>query len=165
MNVRRIRGDLRRNESADMWRRRASIGLSLVGMLSMGGPALLQTGLVKHLPDPPIRGFDSDKVNLSDDAFPFGIPDGTIALAGFALNVPMAALGSGDRASEMPWAPLLSAAKSGIDAAISGWLFYKMPTKEKAWCIYCIVAFLVNLGLLGLAVPEARKALAAMRGR
>jgi len=163
MKVPQIRDDLRRGDTAGLERRRASIALSLVGMASMGATALLQTGLVRHLPDPPLPGFDSDKVNLSDDAFPFGVPDGPIALAGFALNVPLAALGPSDRARKMPVVPLLAFAKSSVDAAISGWLFYKMPTKEKAWCIYCIIAFFVNLGLLALAVPEAKQSLATLR--
>ncbi len=163
MKVREIRDDLRRGDTAGLEQRRASIALSLVGMASMGATTLLQAGLVRHLPDPPLPGFDSDKVNLSDDAFPFGVPDGPIALAGFAMNIPLAALGPSNRARTLPWVPLLALAKSSIDAAISGWLFYKMPTKEKAWCIYCIVAFFANLGLLALAVSEARQGLGTLR--
>ena len=165
MSIVRARRDFRRRTGTDDWRRRAGIGLSLVGMASMTPPALLQTGIVRHLADPPIRGFNSDKVNLSDDAFPFGLPDGTVALAGFALNVPLAAYGGADRAEKLPWVPLLALVKSGTDAAISGWYFYKMPTKEKAWCAYCIAAFFVNLGLLALALPEGKRAWAALRRR
>ena len=163
MNVQPIRRELRRDETLGLEQRRASIALSLLGMASMAPPALLQTGLVRHLPDPPIPGFNSDKVNLSDDAFPFGMPDGPIALAGFAMNVPLAAFGGQDRARKLPWVPLLAFAKSAVDTAISGWLFYKMPTREKAWCVYCITAFFINLGLLALALPEARQAWAALR--
>ena len=163
MNVQGIRRELRREETTEVEPRRASIALSLVGMASMGATALLQTGLVRHLPDPPLPTFNSDKVNLSDDAFPFGVPDGPIALAGFAMNVPLAALGGANRARDLPWVPLLAFAKSSVDVAISGWLFYKMPSKDKAWCIYCIAAFFTNLGLLGLAFPEAKQAWAILR--
>jgi hypothetical protein len=34
---------------------------------------LFQTGLVRHLPDPPLPGFDSDKVNSSDLAYRLGV--------------------------------------------------------------------------------------------
>ena len=163
MHVQRIRRELRRGERDGLEGRRASMALSLAGMASMVPPALLQTGLVRHLPDPPIPGFTSHRVNLSDDAFPFGVPDGPIALAGFAINIPLAALGGHERARKLPWLPLLSLAKSTADTAISGWLFYKMPTREKAWCVYCITAFFINLGLLALALPEARQAWAALR--
>jgi uncharacterized membrane protein len=165
MRIDRARRDLRHSGGADAWQRRASIGLSLIGMASMVPPALLQTGIVRHLPDPPIRGFDSDKVNLSRDAFPFGLPDATLALMSFASNVPLAAAGGADRAERMPWLPLLAFGKAARDAAVAGWYFAKMPTKEKAWCAYCIAAFLANLGLLALALPEARQAWAALRRR
>ena len=35
----------------------------------MTAVTLLQTGIVKHLPDPPIGNFDSDRVNSSDTLF------------------------------------------------------------------------------------------------
>jgi hypothetical protein len=76
VNSQQIREDLRQADTAEMWRRRAIIGLSLVGMASMGAVSLLQTGIVEHLPDPPIDGFDSDQTNLSDVAYQFGVPDG-----------------------------------------------------------------------------------------
>lgn len=57
----------------------------------MAAVTALPTGIVKHLPDPPLRGFDSDRVNTSRTAFPFGIPDGSLALLSFAANIPLAA--------------------------------------------------------------------------
>lgn len=159
----RARAELRHGRADELQRRRLTVGLSMVGLASMAATSLLQTGLLKHLPDPPLPGFDSDKVNLSETAFPFGIPDGTIALAGFALNAPLAAFGGADRARRRPWL-LVAAAKAAADSAISGWYFYQMPTREKAWCGYCITATIVNFALLGLALPEAKQALATLFG-
>src|ERR671937_2577515 len=62
---RQFREDLQQGDTADLWQRRAIIGLSLVGLGSMATTSLLQTGVLKHLPGPPLPGFDSDKVNLS----------------------------------------------------------------------------------------------------
>ena len=159
-----MRETFRRDDSDELWRRRAVIGASLVGIASMAATTLLQTGLLKHLPDPPIPGFNSDKVNLSEDAFPLGVPDGTLALAGFAANLPLAAFGGADRARRQPWVPLIATAKAAADAAVAGWYFYQMPTKEQAWCAYCVTAALANFAILALSVPEARKALGALRG-
>lgn len=131
----------------------------------MAATSLLQLGVLEHLPDPPLPGFDSDKVNLSNEAYPFGIPDGTLALAGYAANLPIAAFGGADRATERPWLPLLGAAKAVVDAAIAGWYFYQMPAREKAWCAYCITAAAASFGILGLTLPEGRRALAALRSR
>lgn len=72
--------------------RRAIIGASLIGMACMGIIALFQGGLIKHLPDPPIMGFDSDKVNASDTAYGWGMPDSPISLTSHAVNIALATL-------------------------------------------------------------------------
>ena len=159
----RVREDLLHGRSGDLTRRRWIVGTSLVGFTAMAAVSLLQTGVLKHLPDPPIRSFDSDKVNLGDTAYAFGAPDGTFAAASLAVNLPLAALGGADRAKRAPWLPLLAAGKAAVDAAAAGWYFYQMPTKEKAWCGYCIVGALANAAILAFTLPEARRALANRR--
>ncbi|MDP8921748.1 MAG: vitamin K epoxide reductase family protein [Chloroflexota bacterium] len=144
--------------------RRWVVGLSLVGMASMAAVSLLQTGVVGHLPDPPLPGFNSDKVNLSKTAFPLGIPDGTLGLLSFALNLPLAAYGPADRARRMPWLPVLGTAKALIDSVVSAWYFYQMPAREKAWCAYCVLSAFANFGILAASLPEGRRALARLRG-
>lgn len=164
MDPQQLREDLVHGESEDLRRRRAIIGLSFLGMAAMGVVTLLQTGIVRHLPDPPLGNFCSDKVNCSLDAYHFGAPDGTMGVASFAANLPIAAFGGQDRARTQPWAPLLAAGKAIVDGAIAGYYFYLMPAKEKAWCPYCITGALASLGILALTLPEARKALAAISG-
>ena len=160
-----LRRQLQEAESPDLTWRRGIIGLSLVGMASMAAVALLQTGIVKHLPDPPLESFDSDKVNSSDAAYRFGVPDGTMSLASLAANLPLSAFGGADRARKFPWLPLAVAAKAGVEALAAGWYFYQMPAKEKKWCGYCIVGALANFGIAALAIPEAREAIAVLRGK
>lgn len=158
-----LRAELRHGASDDLWRRRAIIGLSLVGMTAMAAVSLFQTGIVKHLPDPPLESFDSDKVNSSDTAYMLGVPDGTVSLASLAANIPLAAAGGINRAREQPLLPLAVAGKSAVEAAVACWYFYQMPAKEKAWCGYCIVGAVCNVGIAALTIPEASKALAALR--
>ncbi len=159
----RLRRELQNNQGNGLWRRRAIIGLSLVGIGAMTAVSLFQTGIVKHLPDPPLPGFDSDKVNSSDTAYMLGVPDGTLSLASLAANIPLAAFGGVSRAQEQPLVPLLAAGKATVEAIVAGWYFYQMPTKEKAWCGYCIVGALANIGIAALTLPEAKQALAALR--
>ncbi len=165
MKPEQLRADLQHGETQDLWRRRAIIGLSLAGMASMTAVSMLQTGILEHLPDPPLKSFNSDKVNSSDAAYRFGAPDGTMGVAGFALNVPIAAFGGASRATEQPLVPLAAAAKAAVDALVAGWYFYQMPAKEHAWCGYCIAAALSNVAIFGLTLPEASKALATLRGQ
>lgn len=155
--------ELPRTQAGDLARRRGAIGLSLLGIASMAATSLLQTGILKHLPDPPLPGFNSDKVNLSRTAYPFGIPDGTLALASYAANLPLAAFGPADRATTQPWAVLLAAGKAAADAVVAGWYFYQMPTREKAWCAYCLTAALASFAILALSLPEAKQAVARLR--
>ena len=162
-NPESVREDLLHGRSGDLTRRRWVVGASLVGLTAMAAVSLLQTGVLRHLPDPPIKSFDSDRVNLGDTAYAFGAPDGTFAAASLAANLPLAALGAADRAAQAPWIPLLAAGKAAVDAAAAGWYFYQMPTKEKAWCGYCIVGALANAAVLALTWPEARRALSTRR--
>lgn len=158
-----LREELQQGQTGDLRRRRAIIGCSLVGMAAMAAVSLLQTGVVKHLPDPPLESFDSDKVNSSDTAYMLGVPDGTLSLASLAANIPIAAFGGADRASQQPLIPLIAAGKAAVEAVVAGWYFYQMPTKEKHWCGYCITGALANLAIFALTLPEARQALSALR--
>lgn len=162
---RQLRQELQTGTSSDLRRRRAIIGCSLVGMASMAAVTLLQTGLVKHLPDPPIDSFDSDQVNSSETAYSLGAPDGTLSLATLAMNVPLAAFGGEDRAQEIPIVPIVAAAKAAVEALASGWFFYQMPAKEKKWCGYCIAGAMANMAIFALTLPEAKKALLNLRSK
>lgn len=139
--------------------------MSLVGMASMTAVTLLQTGIVKHLPDPPFGNFDSDRVNSSDTAYRFGVPDGAISLASLAANIPIAAFGGAARAQTKPWISLLAAVKAAGEVVAASWYFYQMPAKEKAWCGYCVAGAVANIAIAALTIPEARKALSVLRSR
>ena len=153
-----LRAELQKGKSRKLRRRRAIIGLSLVGMGAMTAVSLLQTGIVKHLPDPPVDNFDSDKVNSSAIAYALGAPDGTLSLASFAANIPLAAFGGANRAEVQPLIPLLAAGKSVVELAFAGWLFYRMKTKENVWCGYCLIGEAAILGIALLSLPEAAEA-------
>ncbi len=153
-----LRRELQNSDEPNMKVRRAIIGLSLLGIGAMTAVSLFQTGIVKHLPDPPIDGFDSNKVNSSDTAYALGVPDGTLSLASLAVNIPIAAFGGENRAENQPLVPLAFAAKATVEAALAGWYFYQMPTKEKAWCGYCIVGAVANFGIAALSLVEAKRA-------
>jgi len=153
-----LRRELQESNESDLRVRRAIIALSLVGMGAMTAVALFQTGIIKHLPDPPLKDFDSDKVNSSNTAYALGVPDGTLSLASLAANIPIAAFGGENRAETQPLVPLAAAAKASVEAVVAGWYFYQMPTKEKKWCGYCIVGALANFGIAALSLVEAKKA-------
>src|SRR5215472_1675119 len=98
--ARELRRDLQRGNTPHLNLRRAIISASVVGAASMVPVTLLQTGIVHHLPDPPIKGFHSDAADSSLIAYKFGAPDGSMAIASFAVNIPIAAFGGAERAHE-----------------------------------------------------------------
>lgn len=159
MSPSEVRSELRDGTSPDIRRRRAIIGLSMIGLGVAAAASLLQTGVIKHLPDPPVGNFDADRVMTSDPAYQFGIPDAAIALTGLAANVPLAAWGGTDRVKQQPLIPLIAAGKSAFEAVAAGWYFYQMPTKLKTWCGYCVVSAAAYMAIFALTLPEAKKAL------
>ncbi|WP_425450213.1 vitamin K epoxide reductase family protein [Virgifigura deserti] len=163
MNPQDLRRRIQWDDSAEMRLRRAAIGTSLVGIASMAIVTLFQTGVIKHLPDPPLESFHSDKVNSSSVAFGYGMPDGPITLGAHAVNIALAAAGPPERHRDRPWIPLLATAIAGAQAAVAAkYLFYQMPKVDKAWCGYCITDALTHFGTFALTLPEAGKAVAAL---
>lgn len=157
--------ELQNDQSDDMKRRRAIIAASMVGGVAMGFVSLLQTGMVRHLPDPPTRRphFDTDKVNSSREAYGYGMPDGPLTLALHSANLALAAAGPPDRAEHRPWLPILAAVVSGAQAAVAAkYLFYTMPKVDKAWCPYCVTDATTHFATFAFTLPEA---LRAVRGR
>ena len=162
MEPQELRKELQEANTPDLQKRRAVIVASLAGIASMTAVTLLQTGIIKHLPDPPFESFDSDEVNSSDTAYRFGLPDGPVSLASLALNIPIAAFGGADRPRKHPWVSIVAAAKAAAEAVAASWYFYQMPAKEKAWCGYCISGALANIAIAALTIPEAREAISVL---
>lgn len=129
-----------------------TVALSVLGAASMIPVSLLQLGLVDHLPDPPIRGFDSDRVNLSETASLFGIPDGPISLASMIANVVVAPRLSPERRP----LTLAFAVKATVEAVVAGWYFVQMPRRERAWCGYCLIGGAATVAIAALALSRLR---------
>ncbi|MGI8548224.1 MAG: hypothetical protein ACR2M1_12990, partial [Gemmatimonadaceae bacterium] len=73
--------ELRTGNSDSMQRRRKVVGLSLVAAGAMGLIAAYQTGIIKHIPEPPLPLLDADKVDASSEAYSkLSMPDGILGL-------------------------------------------------------------------------------------
>lgn len=159
-----LRHDLRETNEPEILLRRALIGASVVGMATMAVVTLYQSGAIKHLPDPPLQGFDSDKVNASDTAFGWGMPDAPLSIISHAINIALATMGTADRAQTQSWVPLAAAGAAAPSAVVSAqYLFYQMPVKERGWCPYCIVDALAHIAAFGFTLWEAGKAATRLR--
>lgn len=126
---------------------------------------LYQTGIVKHLPEPPLRRFDADRVDASAEAYEkFNTPDAALGLASYATTIVLASMGGKDRATTAPWIVLALAGKLGLDALTALKLTIDQARKQKAFCFWCLLAASATFASVPLAVPEALQALRAVRG-
>jgi hypothetical protein len=92
--ARQLSRDLREDQSANMRRRRAVIGLSSLGATSLGLIAWYQTGIIKHLPEPPLRYLDAGEVDASPEAYEWlSPPDAVLGVASYGATMTLAAMG------------------------------------------------------------------------
>ena len=150
---------LRTASDPDLRRRRWVLGLSLAGATIGQVVAAYQTGLIKHLPDPPVGPFDSDRVDASDYAYErAATPDGLLMALTYAVTATLAGAGGRDRARHRPVLPLLMAAKVAADVVTNLALVREEWSQNKALCAWCQTATLASAASLALVVPETRRA-------
>jgi hypothetical protein len=165
MNPEELSRQLRRGTSESLARRRKIAGLALTAAGSMGVISLYQLGIIGHLPDPPLPGFDSDKVDAAPDAYSwFQTPDGPIGLGSYAVTLGLAAMGGENRAEEKPLIPLALALKVALDALQAGKLTVDQVAKHRALCVWCLIAAGATFAAVPLVIPEARAALRQILG-
>ncbi len=85
---------LREGSGEFLARRRKVAGLALAAAGSMGLISLYQLGIIKHLPDPPLPGFDSDKVDAAAEAYSWFQTSRSFIVIRFFLPVQLSALSS-----------------------------------------------------------------------
>ena len=106
---------LRLGDTPDLERRRKVLGLSMVGAAAGIAVSLYQTGVISHLPDPPVGPFDSDRVDASDYAYKRAqTPDGLAMLVTYGVTALLAGAGGEDRARTLPVAPARARGESGL---------------------------------------------------
>ena len=113
MDPRQLSRELRQGQTADLTRRRWIIGLSLLGTAMVQVVSLYQIGIIKHLPDPPLSFFNSDKVDASDYAYRrFRTPDALMMVSNYGVTAWLAGAGGKDRARETPMLPIAMGLKT-----------------------------------------------------
>ena len=167
MEPQQLSQELRQGKNPHMSRRRAIIGLSMLGG-SMGQlVTLYQTGIINHLPDPPGQQiFDADRVDASNYAYSrFDSPDGPIMVFTYAITAWLAAAGGLDRARTNPLLPIAMGIKILVDCVTNVELAREEWSENKAFCEYCQVATLASFASLVLAAPEIMTAVRTLLGK
>src|SRR4051812_44877028 len=96
-------------------RRRWILSFAALGAVDSIVVALRQTGIVRHLPDPPGGIFQSDRVTTSRPAYVLGAPDATLGAAGFSgLMVLASAFGTRETGRPRAADVLMAIAATGM---------------------------------------------------
>ena len=155
-DVRAIRDELRHGESPSLRRRRGIAALAALGAVDFAIITLYQLGALRHLPDPPGRVFDSDKVNASRSAYALGVPDGPLGLALYALTLILAGAGGTAKTGRPRIFSFLLGGTVTAGALGAAHYLYDMVRHQKRACPYCLVGAAVNFAMVPLAVREIR---------
>ncbi len=159
MNSNKIKKALLDDDSPEAKKRKKIICLSAIGLVDFSSISLYQTGVIKSLPDPPFPIFDSNKVNASDSAYQFGVPDGPVSSAVYAANMVLASAGGNESTGRGPlWDLALGASVTG-NAIGAVYYLYDMTFKQKKICVYCLTGAAINFASAIIAIPLMKKSL------
>jgi hypothetical protein len=157
---------LRLGQSPDLTRRRWIIGLSFVTAVAGQVVTLYQTGIIHHLPDPPLAVFDSDKVDASDYGYKrLQMPDAPAMIVTAGITAMLASAGGQERASQQPWLPVALLGKTLVDLVTNVQLGREEWKENKKLCFYCQASTVAATVAAVLALPEGIKAIKTLLGR
>lgn len=147
---------LRHGRGPFVARRRAVVGLALLGAEAMQVIALYQTGIIRHLPEPPLPFLDADRIDASPEGYSrLSTPDGILGLGSYAATAALAAMGGAARSTTAPWIPLALTAKVGFDLAQAVRLSVTQWRDYHAFCGWCLLAAGTTVATVPLVAPEA----------
>lgn len=162
----RVSDDLRRGAGDLLDRRRRVAALSLVAAGAMGAVAAYQNGLVRRLPEPPLRLFDAERVDASGEAYQLlRTPDASLGLISYGVTLALAGMGTRSRFKDTPLIPLAMAAKVVFDAVGGLYLTAEQASKHRKFCSWCLTASIASVAMVPQVLPEARAALRTLLRR
>jgi uncharacterized membrane protein len=149
-----------------MRNRRWIAGLSIFSSVTMGAIGLFQMGILRRLPEPPSRVFNSKRVNGSAQAYQIlDTPDALLGCASYAITACLAGASAPDRARTAPLVPLAMVGKLLADAALAAKLTFDEWTRYRALCFLCLLSAGATFASAALAVPEVRNAIRHLETR
>lgn len=153
MKPKKIRDALLHEESEDLERRRKVVALSAAGLADFNLIALLQSGVIRKLPDIPDPIFDTNGINTSKTSFAMGVPDAIVSSMMFTMKMALATAGGSEKTSRKPVLDLLLGAVSLGHAMGAVQMTYDMLFKKKKICIYCLTGAGIIFSTAAIIAP------------
>jgi uncharacterized membrane protein len=155
---------LRARSGAYLVCRRWALVADLIAMASLSAVTLYQAGVLRHLPDPPVRGAASDRVAASPPAYwVLHAPDAALGMVSYASTLLLATAGGADRYRTTPWLSQLFAAKLLGDGLVAVVLLREERRGGNGFCSWCMVASAAALLAAPLGLAEGVAATRVMR--
>lgn len=124
--------------------RRMAASLTLLGITSLRVMAHYQLGILRSLPQLPLRILNAEKVNRSTACI-LNTPNAVLGVGSYAATLGLTAMGAGNRAEAQPWVPLAFAAK----ASLGTWQVLKFTraswVNNRTFSLYGLVTFITTL--------------------
>lgn len=130
-------------------------------LLTLAPVALRQVHLLRHLPDPPSKFFDSDGITGSKQAYPFGMPDGVLGLSSYAVTSLLALLVLRGDAKSSGLTERLLGIKLLADGTAAAFNTVRQVLTFRKLCSWCMGTVLAT----GVMVYAGRRFIAQMRPR
>lgn len=164
MNIDAVRTELTTGSGAAL-RARRTVAVIAAGLaVDFAIIGMRQYGVIRHLPDLPVRGFDSNAVTTSRAAYPFGIPDSALALVGLGGIIALATAKGSEATGRSAWFDVALGAATAIGAG--GALYYlNIMRRERALCAYCMIGSAGMFTMAVIAVPRALRSLMSRKHR
>jgi uncharacterized membrane protein len=121
------------------------LGACCTALATLLPVAMYQTGLLKWLPDPPARIFDSERIASSKAAHPFGVPDALLGIASFGTTLALILL-----SKKIPVVKTLLGAKLTLDAAAGTFNAGRQIVSFGKLCSFC-TGTAISAGLMAYA--------------
>ncbi|MEO6964566.1 MAG: vitamin K epoxide reductase family protein [Acidobacteriaceae bacterium] len=116
-------------------------------MASLTPVALVQLKMMKDLPDPPGRIFNSRRVVTSKGAYHLGIPDGVLGLGSYGITLALLIAAKSSR----PWVRRALRAKVALDATMAIRNVRRQITQHERICSWCVGTALATVGVVYFA--------------
>lgn len=147
----------RSGHDAGLNRQRTIAASALASAGALGVVSLYQLGLIRHLPDPPLKIFASDKVDASGEAYVLGhTPDAVPGAASAAVTAALAVAGGAGTARPR-WLRVATALKATGDAVGGVALFAEQIQMHRRLCSWCTFATVAHLLTVPPAIRDALK--------
>lgn len=134
--------------------RRAIKALCIAGMADSGYFFLYQNGTILHLTCP-FFGPGCERISSSKTAYPFGVPDAILGIAGYATLLLVTERGGRARSQRQPLLPLLAFGGGTVAFGTSLYLTWRQWEEFHTFCFWCLTSAAISIAIYPLTWAEA----------